>query len=171
MRYVIVHATGSDYSYAIAGDFTDGLRTYTDWLTEYADATSDETAHCQLQPLNRPDTFRRGQVIEYRSHHDTHTLVDVLPEHVLVLGPLEWPTDWRVPPDTVTPEWGRTVHHLDHPCGAFELRSDGEIWRIFWTDKRSPDAYSITRAYTHVAEASTAFAFIDAYLAHARKPQ
>jgi hypothetical protein len=82
---------------------------------------------------------------------------------VFVLGALAWPTIWRLPPpQNIGRDWGKTIRRLTQPWGAFELRSDGQEWRIFWLDTRSENAFATTRAYTSATEAAADLAFIDA---------
>jgi hypothetical protein len=161
MDYVIVRASGPDADFTITPDHETALRIYQSWLGAYLAETGDVLAAEHLDRLNHAADRLRGRTIEYRS---PRYATSAQPERVFVLGVLAWPAIWRWPPVTLSRDWGRILRRLDHPDGAFELRTDGMVWRIFWLDARSDAAFSTTRAYPVAAEAATDFAFIEAAL-------
>jgi hypothetical protein len=89
---------------------------------------------------------------------------------VFVLGVLAWPTAWRLPPEDVDRDWGKTVRRLTRPEGTYQLRTDGEAWRILWLDARSEAAITTSRAYRVAAEAAAEFAFLEAFLSRQQGP-
>lgn len=166
MDYVIVRADGPEAEFTIASDFNDALRTYRSWLTAYLTETGDEFAREHLAYLAHAGDRLRGRAIEYRAPHYGP---DGQITQVFVLGALGWPTIWHLPPpQSIDRHWGRTIRRLTQPWGAFELRVDGEEWRIFWLDPRFEGAFAASRAYTSAAEAAADLAFIDA--AHQAQP-
>lgn len=167
MDYVIVQATGTDADYTVTTDFDDALRTYQSWLTTYLAQTGDERARRYLDRLNGAGHDLRGQVIEYRSPRSDHSAST---GRVFVLGVLAWPAAWRLPPRGVDRNWGTAVRELIRPEGSYELRTDGEVWRILWLDARSEAACTTSRPYRVAAEAAAEFAFLEAFLSQQQLP-
>ena len=161
MEYLIVQANGPDADYIVTTDYDDALRTYQSWLTTYLAETGDDLARRHLDRLNGAGHELRGQVIEYRSPRYEQSARS---EQVFVLGVLAWPADWRLPPEGVDRNWGKTVRHLSRPEGTYVLRTDGEVWRILWLDARCEPACTTTRAYRVAAEAAAEFAFLEAFI-------
>jgi hypothetical protein len=165
VRHAIVHANGEQYRYVIKDDYESAFLLYLHWVDLHALTSFDKAADVHLAQVRRYGANRPGRAIEYRSHDYTPTAGPLIrPEQVFVLGPLAWPTHWRIPGAALSPEGGRPVHRVDHPNGAFELRTDDRTWRTFWTDKRSTTSFSTLGSYRIAGEAAAEFAFIDAYL-------
>ena len=161
MDYVIVRAKGSDATYIITADYKDAVRTYQRWLAAYVNKTGDKYARAHLIHLRQNADALRGQPIEYRSCRYGD---DASTDQIFVLGVLAWPKIWRLPPEHMGRDWGRPVRRLADTNGTFELRTDGQEWRILWLDGRSEAAFTTSRSYARAAEAAAVFAFIDAAL-------
>jgi len=160
MNYVIVRANGPEAKFTITSDYDDALRTYRSWLVAYLAETGDELAREHLARLSYSRGRLQGRVIEYRA---PYAGINGQITQVFVLGVLAWPAIWRLPPpQAIGRDWGKTIHRLTRPWGAFELRCAGLEWRIFWLDTRSENAFATTRAYTSAAEAAADLAFVDA---------
>jgi hypothetical protein len=160
MDYVIVRANGPDTEFTITSDYHDALAIYRRWLAAYLEQTGDELAREHLDNLGNPGDRRRGGAIEYRAPYAGITGQIT---QVFVVGVLGWPAIWRLPPpQNIGRDWGRTIRRLTQPWGVFELRSDGQEWRIFWLDSRYPDAFATTGPYSSAAEAAADLTFIDA---------
>jgi hypothetical protein len=160
---VTVRAVGPDADYIITADYDEALRTYRDWLTDYAARTGDPAAQEHLERLAGAAAQLHGRAIRYSSARSGRTTQTGQTSQVFALSARARPRIWKLPPPTgIDRDWGRTVHRLTVPRGAHELRTDDSgQWRIFWLDTRSPCAFATSDAYDVAAEAAADLALLD----------